>query len=153
MAQRFPRRVGRRLRRSGWFPGRQVDIAPWRGAVAGVEMHPAAVAFLAEFGGLTVGVRGLGWGRTAMQEPFELDPTLCVGEDDRFVEWGEFLGRPLFPLGELDHGRFLLGMAEDGAIYLVSDWLGLIEDGPADAALTALCQGTMARELRAGRRA
>lgn len=147
MADRFPRGVDRRLRKSGWFPGRRVDTTPWRGLVPGVEMPPAVEAFLAEFGGLTVDVHGLSWGKTAAKEPFELDPELCEGEDDRFQEWGEFLGRTLFPIGELDHGRFFLGMDEGGAIYLVTDWLGRFDDGPADAALTALCQGTMAQQL------
>ena len=106
-------------------------------------MHPAAERFLAEFGGLVVDIHGLG--RTAAKEPFELDPELCQGEEGRFRDWSEFIGRSIFPLGELDHGRFFLGIDEDSVIYLVIDWLASF--GPDDAGLIALCQGTAPRQL------
>jgi len=147
LADRFPRGVDRALRKAGWSPGRQVDTTQWRDAIDGIDMHPAAEAFLAEFGGLLVDVHGIG--RTAAKEPFELDPELCAGEEGRFREWSEFLGRSLYPLGELDHGRFFLGIDESGTLYLVIDWLAVF-DGSADAGLIALCQGTMPRELSSG---
>ncbi|MEU8819266.1 SUKH-3 domain-containing protein [Actinoplanes sp. NPDC048796] len=145
MGDRFPRGVDRALRRAGWFPGRRVDTTPWRDAVDGITMHPAARAFLAEFGGLAVDVHG--FGRTAAKEPFEVDPALCAGEEDRFREWSEILGRSLYPLGELDHGRFFLGIDDRGSLYLVVDWLAVF-DGPADAGLIALCRGVMPRPVR-----
>lgn len=67
MTDRFPRGVDRALRKAGWFPDRQVDAAPWRDAIDGIEMHAAAAAFLAEFGGLAVDVHGFGW--TSAKEP------------------------------------------------------------------------------------
>jgi hypothetical protein len=106
-------------------------------------MHPAAERFLTEFGGLVVDNHG--FGRTAAKEPFELDPGLCDGEEGRFLGWSRRIGRSLYPLGELDHGRFFLGIDEQSELYLVVDWLAVF--GAGDAGLIALCQGTMAREL------
>jgi hypothetical protein len=109
-------------------------------------MHPAAEAFLSEFGGLNVDIRGAG--RTKAREPFELDPSLCSGEDDRFLEWGSDLGRSLYPLGELDRGRFFLGMDEHAVIYLVEAWLASF--GPGDHGLSALCEGIRPIEIDPG---
>ena len=144
--ERFPRGVRRVLRSAGWAPGRQVDTAPWRAGIQGIDMHPAAETFLAEFGGLVVDVHGVG--RTSAKEPFELDPGLCQGEEGRFLGWSEFLGRSLYPLGELDRGRFFLGIDEHAMIYLVIDWLASF--APGDAGLIALCQGTAPRQLSPG---
>jgi hypothetical protein len=136
-SNRFPWRVDRTLRRAGWHPGRQVDTAAWRSALD-IDMHPAADRFLAEFGGLVLDLHGSG--RTAAKEPFELDPALCDGEEDRFLGWSRHIGRSLYPLGELDHGRFFLGIDEQSVLYLVIDWLAVF--GTGDAGLIALCQGT-----------
>ncbi len=84
-------------------------------------MHDAADAFLEEFGGLTVSISGPGINRA--RESFELDPELAWGEDDRFSEWSDSIGKRLFPLGELDHGRFFLGIDEDSEVYVVETWV------------------------------
>ncbi|MGW2564173.1 SUKH-3 domain-containing protein [Streptomyces sp. NPDC001514] len=111
------------LRGSGWHPGRSVDTAVWRERLEaeGFRVHSAAEEFLREFGGLTVDSGGPGI--TRAREAFELDPLLALGEDDRFGEWGEEIGRRLFPLGELDHGHAFLGLDEQGELYVVADWL------------------------------
>jgi hypothetical protein len=41
------------------------------------------VDFLVEFGGLDVRISGTGI--TRAREPFDLDPVLCSGNEDRFV--------------------------------------------------------------------
>jgi len=119
----FPAEVDQVLRSAGWRPGRAVDTAGWRAMFEhrGLSMHAAADAFLREFGGLTVNIGGPGI--SAAREPFDLDPSLCDGEEDRFSEWGEWIGRSLYPLGELDHGRFFLGIDESSEIYLVATWV------------------------------
>ncbi|MGW2581219.1 SUKH-3 domain-containing protein [Streptomyces virginiae] len=111
------------LRGAGWCPGRRVGTAGWweRLEADGFRGHPAAEAFLREFGGLTVGHGGPGI--TRAREAFELDPLLALGEDDRFGGWGEAIGRQLFPLGELDHGHAFLGLDERGELYAVADRL------------------------------
>ncbi|WP_442790742.1 SUKH-3 domain-containing protein [Nocardia sp. NBC_01329] len=54
----------------------------------------------------------------------QLHPLLALGEgeDDRFGEWGEEIGRHRFPLGELDHGRFFLGLDEHGELCCEYRW-------------------------------
>ena len=142
-SNRFPWRVDRALRRAGWHPGRQVGTAVWRSALD-LDMHPAAERFLAEFGGLVLDLYGPG--RTAAKEPFELDPALCAGEEGRFLDWSRLTGRSLYPLGELDHGRFFLGIDERSMLYLVIDWLAVF--GAGDAGLIALCQGAKATPVQ-----
>ncbi|MCC9307941.1 SUKH-3 domain-containing protein [Kitasatospora sp. RB6PN24] len=119
----FPAEVDRVLRSAGWRPGRAVDCRGWREAFErrGLPMHDAADSFLREFGGLTVHLSGPGV--SVARTAFELEPTLCEGEEDRFSEWGESIGRALYPLGELDHGRFFLGIDEFSEIYLVETWV------------------------------
>ncbi|MEV1113516.1 SUKH-3 domain-containing protein [Actinosynnema sp. NPDC049800] len=111
------------LRAAGWYPGRQVDTTPWRVHFepVGLHLHQAAQRFLGEFGGLAFDIGGPGI--TSAKEPFELDPILCDGEEDRFEGWGDHVDRSLFPIGELDHGRFLLGIDEHGFLYVVADFL------------------------------
>jgi SUKH-3 immunity protein len=120
----FSAETERVLISAGWQPGRKVDTGKWRerlGASGDVTMHEAAERFLAEFGGLTFAHGGAGVSRA--REPFELNPLLALGEEERFAEWGDLIGKSLFPLGELDEGRYFLGIDEDGAVYLVADWL------------------------------
>ncbi|RGC67841.1 hypothetical protein C5N14_16665 [Micromonospora sp. MW-13] len=146
MVERFPPDVERALQRAGWFLERQVETSRWRAELIGLDMHPAAEAFLGEFGGLVVDAQGPG--RTAARTPFELNPSLCVGEEDRFLAWGDETGRSLYPLGELDQGRFFLGMDDRGVILLVETWVAAF--GPGDQGLIALCEGTMPTQLHAG---
>lgn len=84
-------------------------------------MHDAADGFLREFGGLVVPYGGPGV--TRAREALEFDPLSAIGEDDRFAEWSETVGKSICPIGVLDQGRFFLGIDEDGMIYLVSDAL------------------------------
>lgn len=102
-------------------------------------MHRAAAEFLVEFGGLNLEIDGRGV--SCAREPFELDPGLCVGEEDRFAGWGADLGCALFPIGELDRGRFFLGISEIGEVFLVATWVASF--GIGDAALESLILGVM----------
>ncbi|MFE3192939.1 SUKH-3 domain-containing protein [Nocardia sp. NPDC059240] len=136
---RFTYETERVLRVSGWWPGRQIDTTAWRERMeqGGFRWNDAADRFLGEFGGLTVDISGSGI--TAARVPFELDPVLLEGEDDRFTEWGEEIGESIAPLGELDSGRFFLGMSESGVVYLVVDWIASY--GPVPEALESLILG------------
>ncbi len=121
--EKAPDEVERVLRAAGWQPGRQVDTTAWRQDLekSGFRMHDGAERFLAEFGGLKVDVRGPGV--SVARVPFEFDPMLADGEDDRFAEWGDDIGQALFPIGALDQGQFFLGISASGEVYLVADWL------------------------------
>jgi hypothetical protein len=109
------------LSASGWKPGRRVAVDKWRTDLEseGFVMHKAAEDFLSEFGGLFVDVRGPGLEYARV--PFELDPMLCSGEQDRFAGWGRKLGKSFFPIGELDYGHFFLAIDAEGVIYLIVD--------------------------------
>ena len=79
-------------------------------------MPHAARQILAEFGGLTVGKPGPGVAQARGSIAF--DPTLLVGESDRFP------GSGLYPLGEVDGGHGFLLADIGGRIwvsYLGSD--------------------------------
>ncbi|MFD9565807.1 SUKH-3 domain-containing protein [Streptomyces sp. NPDC059994] len=136
------------LEASGWTAGRRVDTAGWRSMFEGVGicMHAAAQEFLQEFGGLAVSHGGPGISRA--REPFELDPELAWGEEDRFSQWSDVLGRELFPLGELDGGRFFLGIDENSEIYLVETWVASF--GVMPRALENLILGVMPRTIDDG---
>ncbi|WP_328646678.1 SUKH-3 domain-containing protein [Amycolatopsis sp. NBC_00348] len=129
---RFSGRAEAELRAAGWFPGRKVDVGNWRQrleASGEVRMHAAAEKFLGEFGGLEF-----------LLPEFELNPWHLDGEEDRFVDWGAELGISLFPVGELEKGRFCLGISEIGELFLVEAWLATF--GIGDAGLeNLLCGG------------
>ncbi|MDI3386209.1 SUKH-3 domain-containing protein [Streptomyces sp. B-S-A8] len=129
----------------GWSPERSVDPTPWTSPFEenGIPAHQEVTNFLTQFGGLNIKVSGPGI--NCAREPFELDPLLCLGEEDRFSEWGEELGVQLFPIGELDEGRFFLGMDERGAVYLVADWIARF--GPWPEAIDALVRGVAPEEI------
>ncbi|MGW5611636.1 SUKH-3 domain-containing protein [Streptomyces sp. NPDC003753] len=133
------------LEASGWTAGRRVDTAHWRSMFEadGIVMHDAAEKFLQEFGGLSVSIGGPEI--NCAREPFELEPQLACGEDDRFSEWSDSLGRRLFPLGELDHGRFFLGIDEGSEICLVETWVASF--GPMPHALENLILGVTPRRI------
>lgn len=65
-------------------------------------------------------MREAGWYR---RERFEVDPTLCLGEEGRFLEWGNVIGRRIAPLGELGTYRLFLGMDEQSGVCLVITWV------------------------------
>ncbi|WP_460060680.1 SUKH-3 domain-containing protein [Streptomyces sp. YKOK-I1] len=115
------------LEASGWTAGRQVDTAGWRSIseAVGIVMHDAAERFLQEFGGLAVSIGGPATNRASAREPFELDPGPARGEDDQFSEWSDSLGRRLFPLSELNHGRFFPGIDEGSEICPAETWVAV----------------------------
>lgn len=128
------------LRAAGWRPGRRVSVEYWRDRLEEsglVHMHAAAEQFLAEFGGLSVWCNGPGI--SCAKSPFAFDPGLLIGEEDRFADWSQTIGRALFPIGELDEGRFFLGIDETSEVYLVETWVATF--GPAHDALEKLALG------------
>ncbi|MEV6678876.1 SUKH-3 domain-containing protein [Streptomyces erythrochromogenes] len=121
---RFSSQVEEELLAAGWTPGRSVDVERWTAPfeAAGLTAHPAARDFLAEFGGLHFVFSGPGV--ECARQTFELDPLLCEGEEDSFLEWSEEQGHSYFPVGHLDEGRFaLLGIDETGALHGVESVL------------------------------
>lgn len=127
------------LRRAGWEESRRISVDGWRAVLEeeGFGLNDAAEQFLAEFGGISVPDGGPG--QTMYRASFAFDPTLCLGEEDRFAEWSEVLGSVISPIGELEEGRFFLGMDSRGTIYVIADRLGRL--GAQESALDALALG------------
>ncbi|WP_439675168.1 SUKH-3 domain-containing protein [Embleya sp. MST-111070] len=134
---RFSPEVESVLRQAGWVPGRRVDLDPWKASIPNFAWHVAAEDFLREFGGIRVEHGGPGV--TRAREPFEFDPELAVGEEDRFAELSESYGRKFFPLGEIGLGEFFLAIDEEGIVYLVA--AVALRYGPGDLALEFLVTG------------
>jgi hypothetical protein len=101
-------------------------------------MSNAASDFLAEFGGLEIGVRG--WGVQRALEPVTLDPMLCDGDEDRCIDWGDTLHHTIFPIGVFG-GRFCLGIDECSEVYLMETYIATF--GKTPDALSNLVRGQM----------
>lgn len=132
---------------AGWYPGRR-EVAraeAWSRALdkeGGFRMSEAARKALEEFGGLKISVDGEGV--DVAKCSFWIDPTLAVGEEDRFGDLGHPLGIRLYPLGEAAEGNAFLGIDEFGQIYMVHDELYWIAPSMAEAA-EALILGKRSR--------
>jgi hypothetical protein len=139
---RFTPTVDEVLRKAGWSPGRRVpddQVDAWcRMLGDGFTLSDAARAALAEFGGLEVAQSGPGVERA--REPFELDPILAVGEEDRFQLYTEAYGLDLFPLGEAAGSHYFLAIDPTGRTYLVMDDIQLLAES-FDEALESLVLG------------
>ena len=70
-------------------------------------------------------------------------PNSASARETGFADWNETIGRALFPIGELDQGRFFLGMNEHSEIYLVADWIATF--GPLNETLKNLVLGVRPR--------
>ncbi|PBC83458.1 SUKH-3 immunity protein [Streptomyces sp. 2224.1] len=139
MQEEFSPEVADTLVSFGWSPDRRVDPSSWTAPFEeqGMVVHEVVRDFLARFGGLRFDISGTGI--TAARTPFEIDPLLCIGEEDRFTEWGAELGVEMFPLGELENGHLFLAMDQHGVVYLVMDWVARY--GPWPEAIDSLVRG------------
>lgn len=133
---------------AGWYPGRNIDTEPW-GTVLIADgfppLHDAARKFLAEYGGLSFRLSGPGV--TCAREPFNLVPTACLGEADRFAAWSERVNRTIVPIGETAEtcAYAFLGIDERGEILHVVNWLATY--GRLPDALDGLIRGYMPRTI------
>jgi hypothetical protein len=97
-------------------------VARWRSEleVEGFVLHRAAEAVLLEYGGLRIGSSGPGV--ECARADVRVNPSLCIGERDRFDEYfPELQGRELFPLGEVEGGHAFLGITPTGEVYALMD--------------------------------
>lgn len=110
------------LRAAGWSPERSVDIARWVKPLRddGNTVFPAE-SVLRSFGGLAVRAR---IASGALEESFDVDPSLWVGMRDVIAHTEEVLGRPVFPLGDLSGDR-MLAVLDDGRI--ISEFQGYVD--------------------------
>lgn len=146
MSFRYTTETAEELAAAGWFPGRSVEVGPLLSGLdmGQLNMHAAARSFLTEYGGLALTPNGPGVNRA--RQHFTLNPSLCSEEEDRFLEWGEVLGKTLFPVGEFDYGAQFLAIDEDGEIYLAETWLASF--GKMPEAMEGMVAGVMPEILR-----
>jgi hypothetical protein len=142
------------LVRAGWKPGQPcsaMQLERWRMDLAGGEpefvMFPAARDALARYGGLTVDE--VGRGLEIARERFTTSPVTAIGEEDRFAKYGQIVGRRLYPIGEAGGGLYFLGIAEDGAVFAVGDFITEL-GSDIDEAISSLILGTRPRHGGAG---
>lgn len=112
------------LERAGWYPGREerAQAESWAHRLerpGGFELFQAAREALSEFGGLEVAVSGPGI--DFAKGSFRIDPTLALGEEERFAQHASALGSRLYPLGEAYDGNAFLAIDEQGRVYLLMD--------------------------------
>ncbi|MCF3137220.1 SUKH-3 domain-containing protein [Streptomyces olivochromogenes] len=68
-----------------------------------------------------------------------------LGPRLRFADWSSTVGRDIFPIGQLEEGRFFLGIDETSEIYLIETWVATF--GPAQEALEKLVLGISPRRI------
>ena len=141
--ERFAPDVAAELRRSGWFPGRTIEISNYKDGLPGFLWHEAAERFLEEFGGIRVDLHGPG--RSVAKEPFEIDPELAAGEEGRFEELSQKYHRQLFPVGELGQGEFFLAVDQESILYMVGS--SIFRLGPSAEGLGKLVLGIQGTRL------
>ncbi len=117
MDKRFDSFVETVITDAGWFCGRSVNniVSDWNHKLKSInktEMFPEAEVILNEFGGIKVKEK-----RDFSKQTFEIDPTLALGEDDRFIEFSNNIETNLYPLGEAIGGYYFLAVAETGQIF------------------------------------
>jgi len=138
---RFPEGVQRTLVSAGWFPGRQIDeqVDHWQTQLVsegGFELFPAARSALTEFGALHFS--GSGAGVDCAIEPVSLDPSLAIGEEDRFKGFEKQLAVKLFPLGEAVGGHVFLAIGDDGRVFTIMESAWLVGENIDDALIRLL---------------
>ncbi len=157
MNDRFPRAVASALIDAGWRPDRRDEE---RAKAWGLEIgtyistgngrhafFPAAVAALAEFGGLVV--EPAEDGEDVAPSGFALDPLLAVHTVAALTGLGERIGARLTPIGAEHGGVAALAIDEQGRVFALDpggEWfLGqTIED-----ALSTLVLGRRPARVRA----
>lgn len=134
------------LLQAGWEPdrNRSSEVTAWLDQLGGAfPVVRGARDVLGRYGGLHVKLTGPGeeWSR----QSFRIDPVLALGEDDRFADFSQMLGVPLFPLGEVGHEAFL-ALGEDGKVYALMLDLWWVGDS-IDEAVERLVRGRSGRLL------
>jgi hypothetical protein len=135
--------VGTALKAAGWprdLKNRE-RLEEWKADL--LEFHKTSLPekvsrALLEFGGVTV--RFDGPGVEFARGGFEIDPSLALGEEERFAAHSRQIGSPIFPLGEALDGNVFLGMDESGRVFLVADRITPLGDD-IYSALDALLLG------------
>ena len=137
---------------AGWQQGRSACLPAGAGdelRADGLALLPAARAFLAEFGGLTVTyphARVPG-----SQDKFVIDPLLALrGRDPGWArEYARRCGEPaLTPVGEAARGYLIMCMGPGGHVYGGYDGTLVLLGTSGDDAIEGLCTGREPPHIR-----
>jgi hypothetical protein len=119
---RFSPSAESELRKMGWYPGRRVDDAQleqwscikFEDSAGYLRIHPKALHFLREFGGLRCDVERPG--ETCYRAKFEINPEICLSALDKNWFADELtLNETLFPIGVCEYSVIMMGAS--GRIY------------------------------------
>lgn len=108
------------------------------------ELFPAAREALERFGGIRVEQEAPG--EDCKRETFDLDPSLALGEEDRFRSFEPLISGKLYPLGEAGAGHAFLAISERGEVYALMHDLWLVGRS-IDDALERLIRGRHLQKL------
>ena len=131
------------LMNGGWAPGRTVPdlVSEWEKSffpAQGFMLTSPAREALLTLGGLAFHQAGVG--ERVARRSFRFDPTVAVGELDRFREFEVALGVTLSPVGNAEDGDMYLAVAEDGRVVCLMDDAWVIGDC-IEGALSSLVSG------------
>lgn len=130
------------LRKAGWFDGRNMSgkiILPNE-----FQISDVALKVLNEFGNLKVGETGPGI--DCAKTIVDFNPTLAMGEAERFGEWSIEINSYLYPLGEVDNGHMYLAIDDRGRVFLLMDILVYL-DAEFDRAIDKLLTGVKGKRI------
>lgn len=136
------------LQATGWRPPSERDVAVWVDAMTRdgwLPASPQAVHALRQWGGAKVATDDLS--HDVPVEPLDIDPRLARGEQGRFADFSQVIGRDLYPLGEGGGGLYFIAITEDGRVFAVGDQLVEIAHD-IDSAMVELLLGKRARKDR-----
>jgi hypothetical protein len=156
VTDRFPRAVAATLIDAGWDPRRRDEerARDWGQRLAAHlspagnrhAFFPAALAVLAEFGGLRVELDGPG--EDLALTGFALDPLLALHTVDTLAAFGARIGARLAPLGVEDGGVAALAVDERGGVFALDHGGEWFLGESVDAALTTLILGRSPARVR-----
>ncbi len=137
------------LERSGWYPGRKIDISEMEILVKrnGFPINPFVGSILGEFGGLRVThphavVPGV-------EDYFHFDVARAIsGRDMKWLEdYSKIVGEQLTPVGEAFRDYMILCVGGSGCVYAGFDeTLVLVGESP-EFAIENLCSGAKLLDL------
>jgi len=157
VTNRFPRAVAATLIDAGWDPANPDEdrARDWGLKLAthlsdGGRRHaffPAALALLAEFGGVSVEQEGAG--EDVALTGFTVDPMLGLYTVDVLAAFGERIGAGLTPIGAEAGAASFLAVDERGRVFVLDHAGEWYLGESADAALTTLILGRRPERVRA----
>ena len=141
--RRFSSETEQLLKSAGWYEGRSVPalVESWQRELEradGFKLSQTARQVLVEFGGLHILSEGAGV--ACARSDLDVNPSLAMLEEDRFLSFDCLKGKEVFPLGEAIVGHVFVAIDESCNVYLVMEEVRHVSSS-FDAALENLLLG------------